>query len=134
MHSCPGECVGSHPGGGSTWAPGGEANLAGSGQVAGTSRGGQGRAQGWEKSSGRKVPWLVSEGQLAGELWMSPILADTQPHGHSLSVSNYDKWQWVRVAGRQLPHLRGKQVFLALCLWGSGSGLINHGEQHEFGS
>lgn len=36
----------------------------------------------------------------------------------------------LKVAGWQLPHLRGKQVFLALCLGGYGAGLINHGEQY----
>lgn len=38
---------------------------------------------------------------------------------------------WLKVAGWQLPRLRGKQVFLAPCLGGSGTGLINHGEQHQ---
>ena len=56
-------------------------------------------------------------------------LADTQPRGHSLSVSNYDKWRWVTVAGWQLPGLRGKQVIFSTVPWGSGSRLINHGEQ-----
>lgn len=37
---------------------------------------------------------------------------------------------WLKVAGWQLPHLRGKQVFLAPCLGGYGTGLINHGEQY----
>lgn len=37
---------------------------------------------------------------------------------------------WLKVAGWQLPHLRGKQVFLAPCLGGYGAGLINHGEQY----
>lgn len=59
--------------------------------MAGTSRGVQGGAQGWEKSSGRKTPGMVSMDQLAHGLRTSPILADTQPCGHSLSVSNYDK-------------------------------------------
>lgn len=36
----------------------------------------------------------------------------------------------LKVAGWQLPHLRGKQVFLAPCLGGYGAGLINHGEQY----
>lgn len=47
---------------------------------------------------------------------MSPILADTQPRGRSLLVSNDDKWPRVKVARWQLPHHRGKQVFLALRL------------------
>lgn len=51
-----------------------------------------GWAQGWEESEGRTAPWMVSEDQLASGLRMSPILADTQPCGHSLAVSNYDKW------------------------------------------
>lgn len=38
---------------------------------------------------------------------------------------------WLKVAGWQLPRLRGKQVFLAPCLGGSGTGLINHGEEHQ---
>lgn len=95
--------------------PGGKASLAGGGQVAGASGEDEGGAQGPE-SSGREASWTVSEDQLAGGLWMSPILADTQPRGHSLSVSNYDKWRRVRVAGWQLPHLRERRVFLALCL------------------
>lgn len=38
------------------------------------------------------VPWVGSKDQLAGGLWTSLILAETQPRGHSLAVSNYDKW------------------------------------------
>lgn len=52
-----------------------------------------GWAQGWEESEGRTAPWMVSEDQLAGGLRMSPILADARPCGHSLAVSNYDKWR-----------------------------------------
>lgn len=84
--------------------------------MAGTPRGGQGGAQGQEESSGRKMPGTVSTDQLADGLWTSLILADTQPRGHSLSVSNYDKWRRMKVAGWQLPYLREKQVFLALPL------------------
>lgn len=40
----------------------------------------------------------------------------TAPWTHFLSVSNYDKWQRVKVAGWQLPPLREEQVFLALRL------------------
>lgn len=133
-HSCSRGCFGFHPSrrvhSGSRKGGKPAGRQAGGEQGAGTSRDGQGGAQGWEKSAARNTPWTVSEDQLAGLLWMNPILADTQPRGHSLSVSNDDKWRWVEVAGWQLPHLRGKQVFLALAL-GSGSSLINHGEQHR---
>lgn len=49
--------------------------------------------------------WAVAGGSL-----------HTAPWTHSLSVSNYDKWPRVRVAGWQLPPLREEQVFLALRL------------------
>lgn len=112
---CSPESVGSHPGGGPPRVPGGEASPQGC-QLAGTGRDGQGGALGREQGSGRKWPRLIPTSQLAGGLWLSPILADTQLHGHSLSVSNYDKWRRGKVAGWQLPHRGRKQVFLALCL------------------
>ena len=99
------------------------------GRQAGACMGGQGGAQGREESSGRKVPWTLSTNQLAGGLRVSPALADTQPRGRSLSVSNYDKWQWVDVAGWQLPHRGGTGIFSTVP-WGPGSEFINHGEQH----
>lgn len=77
--------------------------------------GGQGKAQGWRESLGRKVPWTVITDQLAGGLWRGRFL-HTAPWTHFLSVSDYDKWQRVKVAGWQLPPLRKEQIFLALCL------------------
>lgn len=73
--------------------------MAGGGQVAGASRGGQGRGlrdggraqvgNGTDRCRG-PAGWWAGDDQ---------TLADTRPRGHSLSVSNYDKWPWVTVAG-----------------------------------
>lgn len=38
------------------------------------------------------VLWVGSKDQLVGGLQTSLILAETQPRGHSLAVSNCDKW------------------------------------------
>ena len=56
--------------------------------MAGAPRGGQGGAQEREESSGRKAPWTVSVDQLAGGLWMSPILVET-PHQCQIMTNGY---------------------------------------------
>ena len=58
-------------------------------------------------------------GQLSRPSWLVGCggrFLHTAPWAHSLSVSNYDKWRRVKVAGWQLPPLREEQVFLALRL------------------
>lgn len=61
-------------------------------QVPVTSRCSSGRAPRQEKGLRGNVAWVGSKDQLAGGLRTSLILAETQPRGHSLAVSNYDKW------------------------------------------
>lgn len=65
-----------------------EASSAGGGQVAGASRGGQGRAQEREESSASSTPWTVSVDRLAGGLWMSPTLVDT-PYQCQIMTNGY---------------------------------------------
>lgn len=92
----------------------------------------EGRPAGrWRVGGGQAHPWVARVGfGTGGEFRQESAMDDFhkpaggwaagescscrhQPCGHSLSVSNYDKWRRADVAGWQLPHRGGKQVFLA---------------------
>lgn len=73
------------------------------------------RRQGWGvgEESGRKYhEWFLStEHRLAGGLWASPLLADTQSCGHSLAVSNCDKWHGEKWLGGSCRISAGSRYF-----------------------